>query len=94
MIGQALAHGDNSVTATAAISSASVTAIAAVAGKDDTGVARTIVPPRLGIRPAPGISGGPDQGGNHRHENHNHPEEYLAQIPAPSAVDYVEGNQR
>lgn len=94
MIGQALAHGDNSVTATAAISSASVTAIAAVAGKDDTGIPGSIVVARVGIRLAPGIAGGPDQGGNHRHENHNPPEEYLAQIPAPSAVDYVEGNQR
>ena len=51
MIGQALAHGDNSVTAATTISAASVTAIAAtVVGKDDAGITGSIVFAPFGIQ--------------------------------------------
>lgn len=86
MIGQtAWTHGDRSVAA--AISTAAIAAT--VTGKDDAGIAGTIVLARLGVRLAPGIAGGPEQGGHHHRDDH-----YLAQILTPSAVDTLKGNRR
>ncbi len=91
MIGQtAWTHGDRSVAA--AISTAAIAAT--VTGKDDAGIAGTIVLARLGVRLAPGIAGGPEQGGHHHRDDRNHPENYLAQILTPSAVDTLKGNRR
>lgn len=90
MIGNASASSSYSVAA-AAISAAAITA--AVPGKDDTSIAGAIVLPRLD-RLVPGTAGDPEQGGYRRGADHHHPEDYLAQITAPSAVDNVEGNQR
>lgn len=91
MIGQtAWTRADCSVAA--AISTAAIAAT--VTGKDDTGIAGTIVLARLGVRLAPGIAGGPEQGGHHHRDDHNHPENYLAQILTASAVDTLKGNRR
>lgn len=86
MIGNASTSSSYSVAAAAAIA-------AAVPAKHDTGIAGAIVLTRLD-RLVPGTAGDPAQGGYRRGADHHHPEDYLAQIPAPSAVDYVEGNQR
>jgi len=97
MIGQALAHGDNSVTAATTISAASVTAIAtAVTGKDDAGIAPAIVLARSAMRLARRPAGNTEQAGDRgtQHADPNHPDKNLAQILAPSAVDTLKGNQR
>ncbi len=71
-------------------------AIATVTGIDDTGVTAAVVLARLAVRFAPRPAGNAEQAGDRgtHHEDSNHPDENLAQILAPSAVDTLKGNWR
>ncbi|WVT75811.1 hypothetical protein QM996_26645 (plasmid) [Sinorhizobium chiapasense] len=91
MIGQtAVTYGGRSVAAT--ISTAAIAAT--VAAKDDAGIAGSIVFAPFAIRLTLGAASNPEQSRYRRDANHNNPENYLAQILAPSAVDTLKGNQR
>ncbi len=87
MIGNA-PGGRCSIAAT--VSAAAIaTAIA-----EGTGVAGAIVFARLGIGFTTGIDRSPIQDRHHGRDDHNHPENHLAHILAPSAVDTLKGNRR
>ncbi len=97
MIGQtALTHGDRSVTAAVSTALSTGAIAVAVAGEDDTGIPGSAVLPRSSMRLALWPAGDTEQAGNRRaqHKDPNHPDENLAQIPAPSAVDTLKGNRR
>ncbi|MBK5566437.1 hypothetical protein [Ensifer sp. SSB1] len=74
----------------------SAAAIATVSGGGEPGISGSVVLARSAIQFAPWPTGYAEQAGNRRaqHKDPNHPDENLAQIPAPSAVDTLKGNRR
>lgn len=88
MIGQtAWTRADCSVAA--AISTAAIATT--VTGKDDTGIAGTIVLARLGVRLAPGIAGGPEQGGHHHLRRSQPPRKLSRSNPDPIRGRHTQG---
>ena len=92
MIAQAVAlAGARSVAATVPAA-----AVAAVTGIDTAGVTPAVILALSDIRLARWPTSNAEQAGNRgtHDEDPNHPDENLAQILAPSAVDTLKGNRR
>ena len=76
----------------AAVSTAAIAAVAGIASSTD--VTGTVVLARPGIGLTAGVAGGPIEDCQRRRDDRNHPDDYLAHILAPSAVDTLKGNRR